>query len=150
MTATVTRERVYWACTSVLMLALVAWPLARGRDGFPLSNYPMFSKPRAREAVVRHTVGITPDGRSRPLPPAALGTDEVMQASQSASLASKSPAHAADLCARVAAELARRGEAFADIAEVELRTDRFDIIAYWEGERTPSGGETHARCEVPR
>ncbi|MBC8067484.1 MAG: hypothetical protein IAG13_04050 [Deltaproteobacteria bacterium] len=145
-----TRERAYWACVSVVMLALVAWPMVRGRDGFPLSNYPMFSKPRAREAVVRHAVGITSDGRSRPLPPATLGTDEVMQASQSASLASKSPARAAEMCTRIAAELLRRGESFADIAEVELRTDRFDTISYWQGERTPSGGETHARCEVPR
>jgi hypothetical protein len=150
VTPKVTRERAYWACTSVLMLALVAWPVARGRDGFPLSNYPMFSKPRAREAVVRHAVGITVDGRSRPLPPATLGTDEVMQASQSASLASKSPRHAAEMCTRIAAELARRGEAFADIARVELRTDRFDTIAYWQGDRTPSGGEAHASCEVKR
>ncbi len=143
-------ERQLWAGGSVLALALVLSPLVRGRDGFPLSNYPMFAEPRSTSVKIHHVVGVTHDERSRPLPPPALGTDEIMQASQTARFGAKNRERAEDLCVRVADEVARGGEAFADIAHVEVRTDEYDAIRYWQGDRTPVTGKLHARCDVRR
>jgi hypothetical protein len=142
------RERLWWTAVSVVVLAAMLSPLLRGRDGFPLSNYPMFAEPRDTVVMIRHVVGVTAQGRSRPLPPAALGTDEIMQASQIATIAARRRARAADLCVRVADELRRSGESYADIVAVEVRSDEYDAIAYWLGERTPQRGELHASCPV--
>src|SRR5690606_11333539 len=81
------RERVWAALVSTVMLAAVAWPAVRGSDGFPLSNYPMFSRPKDSIVQVYHVVAHSREGRHRPLPPAVLGTDEIMQAYQTVKFA---------------------------------------------------------------
>lgn len=146
----VARERTAWAVASVVVLAALLSPLVRGRDGFPLSNYPMFAEPRDTAVKIRHVIGVTADARVRPLPPRVLGTDEIMQANQIALFASKNKQRAAELCTRTAAELATRDGEWREIVRVEVRTDEFDAIRYWLEDRTPLRGRVHAQCEVPR
>lgn len=143
------RERTAWAVASVVVLAALLSPLVRGRDGFPLSNYPMFAEPRDTDVKIRHVIGVTADERVRPLPPRVLGTDEIMQANQIALFASKNRQRAEDLCTRVAAEVATRDD-YRELARVEVRTDEYDAIRYWQGDRTPLRGRVHAECDVRR
>ncbi len=142
------RGRRAAAIAFAVVLVAVLWPIAGGRDGFPFSNYPMFSGDRPREVTVHHVIGRNAAGRGRPLPPRALGTEEVMQASQTARFAARNAERAADLCRRVAANVQGLGSAWADVVEVELRVDVFDAVEYWETQRIPRRGETIARCPV--
>jgi len=141
-------ERAWAMGVSVAMLSAVAWPAVRGTDGFPLSNYPMFSQPKDPVARVFHVVGHSQRGDHRPLPPEALGTDEIMQAFQTVKLAIRSQS-AAELCERVARTI-HRDPAYDDLDRLEVRTDSFDTVAYWFGDRRPRHTEVAAACPVVR
>lgn len=142
-----------WAVGSVLLVGALLWPLVRGRDGFPLSNYPMFSSERGTEAKLAHVVARRADGSAAPLPPRMLGTAEIMQAAQIARNAAKDRGRARDLCARVAERVAADAD-WSDVVSVEVRTDAYDAVAYWSedpGARSSStASRVHARCDVDR
>ena len=144
---TVDAETRRWAVGGAALVLLLLWPLVHGRDGFPLSTYPMFSSPRDTHAKIAHVVGRSADGSAAPLRPALLGTAEIMQASQIARNAAKNGQRAADLCARVAARVGASDDD-ANIVSIEVRTDEFDAIAYWNGVRKPTKSNVHARCSV--
>lgn len=143
-----THLRAYPTAVSALLLAAVLAPLAwpPGRDSFPLSPYPMFARPRPRVATIPHVVARMADGRALVVPPEHLGTDEVMQAFVTVQRAvARGPAAALRLCRRVAASVAT-DPAFAGLRAVEVRTDAFDVLAYFTTSRRPLRGRTHARC----
>lgn len=131
----------------MLTVAVLCSPLVRGQDSFPLSTYPMFSRARDVRARVAHVIARHADGSGTPVPPRVLGTAEIMQASQIARNAAKDRGRAEDLCRRVAERIARDGDHHGVVA-IEVRTDDFDAIAYWEGDRAPRRTRIHARCGV--
>ncbi len=139
----------WWAAVVSLTLCLaVLWPAVRGTDGFPLSNYPMFSKPKSTRAKVFHVLGISAAGQHRPLPPLAVGTDEIMQAYQTVKLAIRGgPSSARALCAQAAARVLDDDE-LADITALQVRIDVFDAVEYWRGERRPLQARVIAECPV--
>jgi hypothetical protein len=142
-------QRAAIAAWSVGLLLAVLWPILRDppRDGFPLSNYPMFSADRrSADAEIGHVVGFSREGRHRPVPPALLGTDEIMQAHQTVRVAIRR-SYAGDLCRR-AAERVRADPAHADLERLEVRTDRYDALAYFAGDTKPRATQLHARCPV--
>ncbi|MEM6291526.1 MAG: hypothetical protein AAGA54_09685 [Myxococcota bacterium] len=141
----------WWAAlVAVGLTVAVLFPVARGTDGFPLSNYPMFSKPKSTTAKVYHAVGLSPDGIGRPLSPEMVGTDEIMQAYQTVKLAIRGGASTADaLCARAAANVLD-DEDYASVTTVQLRVDVFESVQYWQGEKTPTRSRVVTTCAVPR
>ncbi len=141
-------ERAWAGCVSAAVLGAMLWPLARGSDGFPLSNYPMFSREKDPVAVIHHVIAISESGNHRPLEPEHLGTDEIMQASQTAKLAVQSRT-ADDLCERAAAVVAADDD-YADATHLQVRVDTFDAVAYWKGDRAPRRTVVAASCPVPR
>lgn len=149
MRASERRERAWAIGFGTTLLVLVFLPLVTREDSFPLSDYPMFSSHRENAAArVTHVVAHSRVGNHRPVPPRMLGTKEIMQAHQTALVAAKDPATAADLCARVAANVADEGEAWSDVDRLELRVDRYDAVAYWQGEHTPLRSRVYASCPV--
>lgn len=138
-----------WMVASVLLVAMLMWPLVRGRDGFPLSTYPMFSAERGTEAKLAHVIGRRADGSAAPMPPRMLGTAEIMQAAQIARNAAKDRGRAKDLCARVAERAAGDAD-WDDVVVIEVRTDTYDSIAYWADDPSPSASKVHATCDVER
>ena len=122
------------------------WPLYSHEDGFPLSNFPMFSHPKGTEAVIHHVVGFSREGNHRPMTPEDLGTDEIMQASQTAKIAIRGR-RADELCVRVAANIAG-DEDYADITQLQVRVDWYDAVAYWQGDRKPRRTVLAAQCKV--
>jgi hypothetical protein len=135
---------VVWLATIGAML----WPLVHGSDGFPLSNYPMFSREKDPVAVIHHVIAVSDAGNHRPLRPEHLDTDEIMQASQTAKLAVQGRG-ADDLCRRAAANVGADA-AYADAMQLQVRVDWFDAIEYWNGDRKPRRAVVAATCPVER
>ncbi|HEU4410697.1 MAG TPA: hypothetical protein VFS43_35925 [Polyangiaceae bacterium] len=130
--------------------ALVSPVLRREpRDGFPLSTYPMFSEHRERELTLVHAVAAFEGGERKPLPPRLLGTEEVLQA-RSLLRRSVEAGEAPALCARVAERLRAEGPrpAFQAAREVEVRTDTYDVLSYYETRTPARPGVVHARCPI--
>ncbi|MEM6990303.1 MAG: hypothetical protein AAF721_07395 [Myxococcota bacterium] len=146
-------ERLFSVVFGVSLLGAVVSPSLRTPpvDGFPLSNYPMFSVARETEAVrIVHVVAFDDAGGGRPVSPAMLGSIEVMQARQTVRIAvRKGRAASMDLCSRAATQLAEAGGSWASARRVEVRVDTYDAIAYFEGDTRPHHAEVHASCPVP-
>jgi len=139
------------AAVAVVAVALVVLsPALRAspRDGFPLSNYPMFSTDVGRAARIDTAVGRRADGSVERLSPRLVtGTDEVILAASTVTNAvAGGPATAAALCGEIAARVAASR---ADVIEVRLATETYDAVDYFNGHRTPSSVEVHATCPVP-
>ena len=114
------------------------------RDGFPLSTYPMFASDRGREATVVTAVGVEDGGGVARLDPETIAdTDEVMLAAATVRRA-VAGGTADRLCAEIAARLA--GTA---VQAVEIRTEAYDSVAYFDGETDPLAVTVHDRCGVP-
>ncbi|MCA9650101.1 MAG: hypothetical protein H6712_18370 [Myxococcales bacterium] len=142
-------RRLWIAALSGALLLAIVWPMLREprEDDFPLSTYPMFSygRERARAEIV-HVVGFSREGRHRPVPPELLGTEEVMQAHQTVRVAIRR-GHADELCQR-AAQRVRAEPGFEDLEQLEVRTDFYESIAYFDGDTKPRATRVHARCPV--
>jgi hypothetical protein len=145
----VRRARLVGVTVVVLVAAAVLWPVVRRppQDSFPLSTYPMFSFQLEPVADVDLVVGLDAEGRDVRLSPESIaGTDEVIQAG--AAVAQAVAGRGDDpvsLCRRVADRLV--GD---DPVAVEVRTDRYDAIRWFRGDREPIERTVHARCGVPR
>jgi hypothetical protein len=129
-----------WVVAGAL-LALVLWPAtwAPPRDGFPLSSYPMFAYGRRDEVLpVNHVVEVRADGTRAPVPPRVVGNGSVMQAAGMTGSAIRSGG-AAVLCRQVAARLGRT-------ARLEVATDWFHVLRYFDGETAPVRRKVHATC----
>jgi hypothetical protein len=135
------QKRVKCAFAAVIVL-LVAAPVARPPvdDSFPLSTYPMFSWSRPQETTVSSAAGYdAAGGRLRLSPMVVGGTREVIQAAGTVAQAINTGAAAA-LCREVLAG------APGQVVAVEIVTEIYDVIAYFEGDEDPRRRTVHARC----
>lgn len=130
---------------TIVAVVAVALPGFTDRDSFPLSNYPMFSYDRGRVTAFDTAVGVRADGSTERLSPQLIGGGyEVIHAAQTVTKAIRA-GDAASLCTEIAARAA--GEAYATI---EVVTERYDTVGWFEGDETPIDRRVHASCEVPR
>jgi len=134
----------------VAVALVVASPALRAspRDGFPLSNYPMFATDVGREARIDTAVGLRADGSVERLTPGLVtGTDEVILAASTVTNAvAGGPAAAAGLCTEIAGRVAASRS---DVVQVRLATETYDAVDYFDGQRTPASVDVHATCPVP-
>jgi hypothetical protein len=140
---------------TALVAAAVLWPAAAFPDGddFPLSPYPMFARDRGRASAIATVVGVDDEGRVQRLSPQLVnGTREIVQAA--AVVAHEVAAgQAARLCREVAARaaaLAPRGGRAGALVAVEVVTETYDAVAWFDGDREPLARVVHASCPVPR
>ena len=134
----------------LVLVAAVLLPLAGDprADSFPLSTYPMFSGRQTAEVTVPHAVVIGADGERSALPPEAVANDEVIQAFETLRQAIRQgPESTARVCERAAAWYGDREDG---PARVEVVSDTFDAVAYFDGDKEPIATRVHATCEVPR
>jgi hypothetical protein len=147
MNPAVLRRAWAYAFSAAVLLA-VAWPLAWDArdDSFPLSTYPMFSGRQSSEANIAHVVGLTETGERVVLPPEAVANDEVIQAYETVRQAIAQGAEGTyALCAEAAAWA---GDHRNSVVSVQVVTDRFDAVAYFDGERAPEQSTVHTECGV--
>jgi hypothetical protein len=138
------------AIITVVAVALVLSPALRSspRDGFPLSNYPMFATDVGSTAVVDTAVGLRVDGSQVTLSPVLVtGTDEVILAASTVSNAvAGGPDRTSRLCAEIAGRVAGHRP---EVVQVRIATERLDAVAWFDGETTPDDVEVRATCPVP-
>lgn len=136
------------ALATVLTAAVLVAPVLRSppRDSFPLSTFPMFSTRIDAEVDVDYVIGLDAAGRDVVLDPETIaGTDEVIVAGSIVTQAVRAGSTApAELCAAAAARVG----ADQGIVALEVRTDRVDAIAWFDGRREPLRSVVHASCEV--
>lgn len=146
------RERLYACVVSALVLGAVLAPVTYepGRDGFPLSPYPMFARAKSSPVVRLHYfVGHDREGGRHAISPSLVANAEVLQARAVIAGAVRRGREAAlSLCRRVAERVAADDE-LGDVAFLTVVHGTHDAVAFLaDGER---GKETVvARCEVPR
>lgn len=133
------------------VLLAIASPVLRGatNDSFPLSTYPMFARVIEQPWL---TVAEGLDARGAPvrLPPELVASDEPMQAMRTLSVTAGQGRRALrQLCARIAERVART-ERFAPVESVRIVRARFEPLAYFEGNSTPSAVEKLSGCRVSR
>jgi len=147
------RTRVWAVAVTVVAAVAVLIPLVRdpGNDSFPLSTYPMFTSTREPVATIDVVAGVSAAGTDERLSPELIaGTDEVIQAAALVGRAVRAgPAGTARLCRDVAARVAE-GSAGGDLVDIEVRTDAYDTVAWFRGQREPLQSRMHAHCQVPR
>lgn len=127
-----------------------AWlTLTDGADSFPLSTFPMFSHPPGKPWV--HTVvGIDAAGESEPIAPRLVANSEALQTAVAIARAVRSGRKATRrLCETVAEKVAREAD-LDDVVRVEVRSDRYDPVAYFTRGTTPLKSRLRASCRVPR
>jgi hypothetical protein len=131
-----------YAVSAVAILAVAA-PGLSDRDSFPLSNYPMFSYDRGRITALDTAVGVTTDGTQERLSPEVIaGGYEPIHASQTVSKAIRA-GDAAGLCREVAVRAEGDG-----LMRIEVVTETYDTIAWFDGDETPLRRVVHASCET--
>ena len=110
-------------------------------DSFPLSTYPMFSLARPQETTVSSAAGFDAAGTRLRLSPRVVGgTGEVIQAAGTVGQAIGAGT-TDDLCREVLAE------APDNVVVVEIVTETYDVIAYFDGDEEPLERTVHSRCE---
>jgi|SRR5829696_1486490 len=143
------RGRAIAVITAVVVLVVLS-PAMRAdpRDGFPLSDYPMFATDVGRTAVVDTAMGLRVDGSTVVLSPRLVtGTDEVILA---ASTVSNAVAAGGDRPDRLCAEIAGRLDpSRADVVQVRIATEAIDAVDWFDGGASPSAVEVRATCPVP-
>lgn len=137
-----------WGAAGVVVIGLGVVPLVTERDSFPHSTYPMFSTRRGADTAVDTAVAVGSGGEVRRLDPERIAaTDEVILAA--ANVSRHVRAGTADvLCTEIAERVSSSGPA--DAVVIEVVTERFDAVAWFEDERAPLERIVHASCEVPR
>lgn len=146
-----TREALFAIVFSGAMVAAVVSPAFRDppADSFPLSDYPMFSHGRPSPMfTLTHAVGIDAAGVSTPLAPlVSSGNREVLQSM----VTIEHGVHhgAANFCEEIAVRVAADAD-LEDIVFVELVTDTWDTVAYFDEDAPSQDHQVHAHCEVPR
>lgn len=145
-------DRIYAYALSALVLALVGWPATRSpaADGFPLSTYPMFARPRARVNDVTGAFAVGADGERAPIPPRYVANGEAMQAVATLrKTVAAGPDAARELCQAISARLpGATSTPLREARHVEIVTGRVDAIDYLAGRAIPRTRRLHARCDV--
>ncbi len=119
-------------------------PVALDRDSYPLSTYPMFSSRRTAVEPVHTAVLVAVDGTIRRLSPTQIsGNDEVIIAAQLVYEAIRRDGGAV-LCADIASRLSTAWTG----TEVEIATERYDAIDWYEGRTSPISRVVHTSCRV--
>lgn len=128
---------------AALVVLLAAAPVVRSPadDSFPLSTYPMFSLARTQETTVSSAAGYDAAGNRLTLSPTVVGgTREVIQAAGTI-VQAIGAGTTEELCREVSAR------APAEVVAIEIVTETYDVIAYFDGSEEPLQRTVHARCE---
>ena len=129
---------------AIAVTLVVLSPAFHERDSYPLSTYPMFSYPRSSEAAVDTAVGLTRAGEQVRLSPSMIGgSTEVIHAAQTVSKAIRS-GDVAVLCGEIAA----RAAAQVDLVAIQVVTETYGVIEYFEKTEVPRRVVVHAQCAI--
>ena len=133
-----------WAAAGVTVVVVGAVPLVLDRDSFPLSTFPMFAADIDATQSVDTAVAVRSDGSVERLSPADIGGTTVVNQAASVVTTAIVGGRARELCADIAGRVGGGGDRVA----VEVVTERYDAVRWFDGDRTPVSRVVHARCPV--
>lgn len=139
-----------WSVLLAIVIGLGVWPVLAERDSYPVSNLPMFASPRSSTEAVVTAVAARGEGDEMQVwrlgPRRLAGTDEVISAAATLRRA-VAEGTTAVLCDEIALRVARSGLAAAE--RIEIVTERFDAVDWFQGRRSPLERVVHHRCDLP-
>ena len=133
-----------WAAAGLAVVVVGAVPFVLDRDSFPLSTFPMFAADIDRTQSIDTAVAMAPDGTTIRLTPAEIGGTTVVNQAASVVTTAIVGGRADELCATIARRLAGPAGAVA----VEVVTERYDAVRWFDGDSTPVDRVVHVRCAV--
>jgi hypothetical protein len=136
---------------SIAAVGAVLSPLVwdEDRDSYPISSYPMFARDQGRVRAYATVVGVGVGGEVERLSPETIaGTREPVQAAETV-VREVRRGHAAALCDDVAARIAAR-DSDPEPGRLEVVTETYDVLAYFDGQTEPEQRVVHATCDVAR
>lgn len=137
---------------SVALTLLILQPafLDPRQDSFPLSTFPMFSRPKPDPGLVlTQVLAVLPDGSRQPLPPRlATGNEEVIQTLRMIrDQVYGEKKRAAAFCEDVAARVREAPkEPWNEAVAIEIARSHFDTVAYFETTPEPVTRKVLLRC----
>jgi hypothetical protein len=138
-----------WLVIAAMVIGLGVWPVWAQRDSYPHSNLPMFASPRTRAEPVTTAVAARGEGDNLEVwrlgPRRLAGTDEVISAGATVRRA-VAEGTVAVLCAEIATRVAAMGPGEAE--RIEIVTERYDAVEWFQGRREPLERLVHHRCDV--
>jgi hypothetical protein len=145
-------RRWAWVAIAVAIVGVGVVPFALDRDSFPLSTFPMFAADIDRTQSVDTAVAVDAGGGVIRLTPAQIGGTTVVNQAASVVTTAIVGGRAADLCTAIAGRLGDQagtgtGPGAGPVA-VEVVTERYDAVRWFDGDRTPVERVVHARCPV--
>ncbi len=120
-------------------------------DSFPLSWFPMFSKPRKEFETIAYMVGILPDGTRRVIPSRHFVQGGMNQARRHVWKYAKYRAKSMQLCQKAAARMGRynRGSK-SRMVQVQLLRGKFSREEFFRDRQPlPVSDQVRAACHVP-
>ncbi len=131
------------------LVLLSAWPALRDPpvDSYPLSTYPMFSRPRG-QPLLHQVVAVDRTGEERVLPPRLVANAETLQASAALRQA-VATGQLARLCREIATRVASDPE-FPGAKRLDVRAVRYNPISYFVDGPLPIESKRLHRCRVTR
>ena len=140
---------------SLAILLLVLSPITQNwssdpQDDFPLSYYPMFTKARRERTSIYHPIGFQADGTTVNLRRHLAGSGGMNQIRRQMRKMVKQ-GRAQELGERIVQRVARSDKPeLAAIESVAIVTSRYNIDAYFQGDRQPVRRQEHVRIPVDR
>jgi len=138
-----------------LVLAILApiHPALRGQrgDSFPLSWYPMFSRPRPALESVDYVIALTAAGERHIVHSKHHVRGAMNQARRQLNRLARRGQHAQDLCEQVAQRFSqRRRGTMAEVVQIWFVRGKFDLHQYFtDGPEGPKREKIHWACQVP-
>ena len=136
------RERWRLIATAAFVVILLS-PAIRPGDGVPLSSYPMYASPRSGEIefVVAH--GLTASGETLPLSITEVAATSDPLIAETWLRGEVAAGRSDALCQTIAARIEAP-----NTVEVEVRSERHDVVAQVQGRSSLLDAETVARCPI--
>ncbi|MDH4168245.1 MAG: hypothetical protein OEW42_01520 [Acidimicrobiia bacterium] len=125
---------------TVVVVLVLALPVIRDHDSFPLSTYPMYAHNRDRVAAIATVVGIGSSGQVQRLGLTTIAdSDDPLEAASFVLLEIRA-GRADALCAAVASRVDPA------LAGVEVVTETHDLVALVRGQASLQERAVHATC----
>ena len=146
--------RIHAYMLSAAVIAATAYPafLDPNDDSFPLSTYPMFSRPKPEVVSVTAAVALGEDGFERAVPPEYVANSEAMQALQTIRKSVRAGRKSQrQLCEAIAGRIVDANDSdFSAATHIALVTSKVNSIRYLGGDTPPVSRRTHLRCRLKR
>lgn len=132
------------------VVAALFLPVALDRDGLPLSTYPMYSSARPAEVTLVTAYGLDAVGERSTLSLGVIGNSDDPLVVAGELRSAVRGGRAEDRCDEIAGRAAVSGSVSEAVVEVEIVSERYDVVDRVDSSAPPIERTIHATCRVER